>query len=92
MNKNNKNNSGFTLIETLVVLGVFTFALGAVTSFLIYAYKAGNDLGEVIDVIGKGLIALTEYRVEHGMERPRLYGFGDESRRTASLGFGCLAP
>lgn len=41
MNKNNKKN-GFTLIETLVVLGIFVFALGAVTSFLIYAYRAEN--------------------------------------------------
>jgi len=42
MNKINKKNNGFTLIETLVVLGVFIFALGAVTSFLIYTYKAEN--------------------------------------------------
>ena len=41
MNKDNKNK-GFTLIEILLVLGIFAFAMGAVSLFLINTYKAEN--------------------------------------------------
>jgi len=63
MNKNNKKDNGFTLIETLVVLGIFVFALGAVTSFLIYAYKAENfsvTQALAIDSARKGVNTFTK--------------------------------
>ena len=63
MNKNNKKNNGFTLIETLVVLGIFVFALGAVISFLIYTYRAENfsvTQALAIDSARKGVNTFTK--------------------------------
>jgi len=63
MNKNSKKNNGFTLIETLVVLGIFVFALGAVTSFLIYTYRAENfsvTQALAIDSARKGINGFTK--------------------------------
>ncbi len=59
--KNKKR--GFTLIETLVVLGIFILALGAVNGFLIYAYRAKDfSLAQAlaIDSARNGINKLTE--------------------------------
>ena len=42
MNKDNKKRNGFTLIETLVLLGVFILVIGVLMNFLIYTYKSEN--------------------------------------------------
>jgi len=64
MTKLNTNNQrGFTLIETLVVLGIFILALGAVSSFIIYAYQAkGFSLAQAlaIDSARNGVNKLTK--------------------------------
>jgi len=58
-----KKQRGFTLIETLVVLGIFILALGAVNGFLIYAYRAkGFSLAQAmaIDSARNGVNKLTK--------------------------------
>lgn len=40
--ENIKNQNGFTLIETLVLILVFSLAMGAITSFVYYAYRSSE--------------------------------------------------
>jgi len=58
-----KKQRGFTFIETLVVLGIFIFALTAVNGFMIYAYRAkGFSLAQAlaIDSARNGVNKLTK--------------------------------
>jgi len=55
--------SGFTIIETLVVLGIFILAMGAVSGFIIYAYRAKSfsmDQAMAIDSARNGINKLTK--------------------------------
>ena len=40
--KNKKKQSGFTLIETIVLIFVFSLAMGAITTFIYYAYRISD--------------------------------------------------
>jgi type II secretory pathway pseudopilin PulG len=40
--KNKKKQSGFTLIETIILIFVFSLAMGAITTFILYAYRISD--------------------------------------------------
>ena len=40
--KNKKKQKGFTLIETIVLIFVFSLAMGAITAFIYYAYRISD--------------------------------------------------
>lgn len=58
-----KNKAGFTLVELLVTMAVFTVAMGAVTTFIIMSYRAqGYTLQQAISVneARKGIETMTK--------------------------------
>jgi type II secretory pathway pseudopilin PulG len=40
--KNKKKQSGFTMIETIILIFVFSLAMGAITTFIFYAYRISD--------------------------------------------------